>query len=55
MLKKLLIILTALSLTLSLCACGKTCKVDNCDEPAYEKSEYCEYHRAMKMFIGDAW
>ena len=52
--KKMLALIAALALAVSLTACGGHCK--SCDQPVY-KDGYCEYHYALNTagdLVGDA-
>ena len=42
--KKMMALIAALALAVSLTACGAHCK--SCDQPVY-KDGYCEYHYAL--------
>lgn len=52
--KKMMALIAALALAVSLTACGGHCK--SCDQPVY-KDGYCEYHYALNVaqdVVGDA-
>lgn len=50
--KKIVALVLAFGMSLSLMACSSKCKEEGCEEKAY-KNGYCEVHYAINALVGD--